>query len=128
MTVNLPLIPLLQTEDNLSRHDPLIRVLEVHVRVEAEGGGVLEEVCGDGDVVDGVHHVLAGLVDAEEGEAVEDAGVDFFAAVGDDADDDLGESGVRGRVAEGGREAPSPRLWGPRFASFCGSRGVGCSS
>ena len=89
MAINLPLIPLLQTENNLRRHDPLIRVLKVHVRVEAEGGGVLEEVRGDGNVVDGVHHVLAGLVDAEEGEAVEDAGVDFFAPVGDDADDDL---------------------------------------
>lgn len=93
VAVNLLLILLFHTEYNLRRHDSLVRVAEVEVRVERERRGVLEDVGGDRPVVDHVFHVATGLVDAEESEAIEDAGMHLFAPVGNDADYDLIDAG-----------------------------------
>lgn len=92
MAVNLLLILLLHTEYDLRRYDSLIRVAEVKVRVYRERGSVFEDVRGDCFIVDHVFHVATWLVDAEEGEAVENTGMHLFASIRDYADYDLSEA------------------------------------
>jgi hypothetical protein len=89
MTINLLLVFLLQAEDDLTGHNTLVRVLEMQVRVDRERSGVLEKMSRDFLVINHVLHMVSGLIDAQEGETVEDTRVDFLAAVGDDANNNL---------------------------------------
>ena len=91
MTVDLFLILLLHTEDDLRGHDPLVRIFEVQVRVEREGCCILEQMRSDWFMVDNISHVTTGLVDAKKSQTVEDARVYFPATVGDDAYNHLGQ-------------------------------------
>ena len=94
MTVDLLLILLLHTKDDLRRHDTLVRIFEVQVGVESEGCRILEQMCGYWLVVDGISHVAAGLIYAKEGQTVEDAWVYFPAAIGDDTYNHLNNAKV----------------------------------
>ena len=85
MTVDLFLILLLHTEDDLRGHDALVRVFEVQVRIEREGRCILEQMRSDWFMVDNISHVTAGLVDAKKSQTVEDARMYFPATVGDNA-------------------------------------------
>jgi hypothetical protein len=85
MTVDLLLILLLHTEDDLRGHDALVRIFEVQVGVEREGCCILEQVCSDWFMVDNISHVTAGLVNAKKSQTVEDAWMHFPATVGDNA-------------------------------------------
>ena len=89
MRVDLLLVLLLHAEDDLRRHDALVRVLEFQVLVQAERGRVLEEMGRDRLVVHPVHHVFARLVNTEQRQAIEHTGVDLLPAVCHDAYDDL---------------------------------------
>lgn len=90
MAVDLLLISLFHTEDDLRRHDSFIRIHEPEVRIYAERGGVLEEMSGDRFVVHCVLHVVARLVHSQQCKTVEDARVDSFTAVRNNADNNLG--------------------------------------
>ena len=89
MTVDLLLILLLHTEDDLRGHDTLVRIFEVQVRVDREGRCILEQVSSDWLVVDDISHVTTRLIHAKKGQTVEDAWVYFPATVGDDAHNHL---------------------------------------
>ena len=89
MTVNLLLVLLLHTEDDLRRDNPLVRVHESKVGIEAERCGVLEKVSGDRFIVHCVLHVVTGLIHSQQCKAVKDARVDFLATIRDNADDNL---------------------------------------
>ena len=89
MRVDFLLVLLLHAEDDLRRDNSLVRVPELEVLVEAESGGVFEQVSRHGLVINHVLHVVAWLVHAEQREAVKYARVDLLASVGDDAHDDL---------------------------------------
>ena len=93
MTVDLLLILLLHTKDDLRGHDALVRIFEVQVGVESEGCRILEQMCSYWLVVDGVSHVAARLIYAKEGQTVEDARVYFPAAVSDDTYNHLNSKG-----------------------------------
>lgn len=54
MTVDLFLITLLETEQNLNRHNPLLAPTEFQVGVDAQLCGVLVDVCRDGLAVDDI--------------------------------------------------------------------------
>ena len=85
VTVDLLLILLLHTKDDLRGHDTLVRIFEVQVRVEREGCRVLEQMCSDRLMVDSISHVTTRLIHAKKSQTVEDAWVDFPATVSDDA-------------------------------------------
>ena len=93
MTVDLLLILLFHTKYDLRGHDTLVRIFEVQVRVERKGCRILEQMCCDWLVVDGISHVAARLIHAKEGQTVEDARVYFPAAVGNDAYNHLNSKG-----------------------------------
>lgn len=91
MRVDLLLIFLFHAEQDLARYNAFIRVTKLNctrarVRAERERGGVLENVRGDFLPIDAVLHVPSRLIHTKQGEAVKHAGVDFFAAVCNDAD------------------------------------------
>lgn len=88
MRVQLPLVPLLQTEDHLAGHDALLGPLELQVRVERHLRRVLVHVSLHGPLVD----VVLGdavLVHAHGGQRVESAWVDLLPSVRHDAYHDL---------------------------------------
>ena len=90
MTVDLLLVLLLYAEDDLCRHNSLIRVHEMEVWVETEGRSVLEKVSGDRSIVHCVLHEVTVLVHSQQCETVKDTRVDFFSAVRDNANNHLG--------------------------------------
>ena len=81
MTVDLLLIFLLHTEDDLRGDDTLVRISEVQVRVDRERCRILEHWL----MVDNISHVTTRLIHAKKGQTVQDAWVYFSATVGDDA-------------------------------------------
>ena len=89
MTVDLLLILLLHTGDDLRGDDTLVRISEVQVRVDREGCRILEHVCSDWLMVDSISHVTTRLTHLKKGQTVEDAWVYFSASVGDDANNHL---------------------------------------
>jgi len=65
MTIDLLLVLLLHTKDYLCGHDALVRVFEMEVRVECEGGGVFEKMGCDFFFVDFIFHVVTWLINAQ---------------------------------------------------------------
>jgi hypothetical protein len=74
MAVDLFLVLLLQTEDNLRRYDPFVRIFEVKIRVQSKRSCVLEKMAGNGYLgAVGkfnrlLHHPI--LIDTKKGQAV----------------------------------------------------------
>ena len=60
--IDLLLVLLLHTEDDLCRHNTLVRVSELEVLVQPERRGILEEMSSDWLVVYHVLHMIARLV------------------------------------------------------------------
>lgn len=128
MTVDLLLILLLHTEDYLRGHNSLIRVHESEVGVEAERGGILEEVSGDWFIVHCVLHVVTGLIHSQQCETVKNARVDFFTTIRDDADNNLGSSSLPDHRTKVLWEVPFSTHLSPTCASFSENIGVQYSS
>lgn len=70
MTVNLLLILLLETKDNLSWYDTLVWELEVQVGIEGERGSIFEQVCRYFFSVDTPLHVVSWLVYTQNGKTI----------------------------------------------------------
>ena len=118
MTVDLFLVLLLHTEDDLSRHDPLIRVHESKIGIEAECSGVLEEVSSDRFIVHCILHVVAGLIHSQQCKTIKDTRVDFFATICDNADNNLGGSSLPVTKPTFCGEYLFPRVFPPRARVF----------
>ncbi|RCI08911.1 hypothetical protein L249_4922, partial [Ophiocordyceps polyrhachis-furcata BCC 54312] len=91
--VELALVLLLETEDDLTRHDALLCAFEAQVGVERHLRRILVHVRLHSPVVD----VVLGdavLIDAHGGQGVQRASVDLVSSVRDDTDDDLLPSGL----------------------------------
>ena len=84
MVIDLLLIFLFDAENDLRRHYPLVGVPKVQIRIQPKRRRIFEQVGDDLFVVDQVLHVSTGLVDAEQGQAVKNAWVDFLTTVCDD--------------------------------------------
>lgn len=62
MTIDLLLILLLHTKNNLRRHNPLIGKLEMQIRVYRKRSGIFEYVCRDLFFVHHVFHMSTSLI------------------------------------------------------------------
>ena len=89
MTVDLFLVLLFKTENDLSGYDTLVREFEMHIGVKSKRGGVFEQVRFDFLLIDTSFHVVSWLIHAEESKAVEGPGMDFLSPIGNDADNNL---------------------------------------
>jgi len=89
VTVDLFLVLLFKTKNNLGGYDALVREFDVQIGVESERGGVFEQMCFDFLLIDTSFHVVAWLIYAKESEAVESPGMNFLSAIGHYADNDL---------------------------------------
>ena len=118
MAVDFLLILLFKTEQDLRRHDALVGVFKMQILVEPERCRVLEQVGGDGLVVDHVLHMTTRLVDAEQGEAVKHARMNLFAPVSYDTHYDLRSVNTHPEVEEDVC-IPSSRRQYPMSASSC---------
>lgn len=88
MRVDFLGVLLLETEQQLDRHDTSLSSLELEVRIQRHLSGVLVEMCLHLFSVDGLLGNTI-LVDTHCSQTVEDSRVNFGSTIGDDSDHDL---------------------------------------
>lgn len=89
MTINLLLVLLLHTEQDLGRNDAFVRVFELDVGIQSETRGIFEEMRRYGFVIYHVLHVVARLVHAKKSQDIQYPRMHFLATVGHNAYDHL---------------------------------------